>query len=182
MNTVCTSDAQVSAKHNTLIPGPPYTQRFQIHNSHRHNTTPPSRPWSTLSIHSPPTPPTPPQPKHRYTSNTPPVPTGLVKLKPNLVIHSPPSPPTQPRTKRIHISNTRPTPHIRRTTPIHNTSAVLDTIPEPRVTPYAPHSPHLIYPPQQHCRQPHTITLSQQTHMQHKHSTRITVRATTSST
>ena len=54
--------------------------------------TPPhrSRPWSKPPTHSLPTPPTPPQPKHRHMSNTPPVPTGLVKLKPNSFIHSPP--------------------------------------------------------------------------------------------
>ena len=30
--------------------------------------------------------------------------------------------------------------------------------------PHAQHSPHLIHPPHQHCRQPHTITLSEDTH------------------
>ena len=34
--------------------------------------------------------------------------------------------------------------------------------------PHATHLPHLIQPPHQHCCQPHTITLSQQTHMQYK--------------
>ena len=47
--------------------------------------TPPhrSRTLVQTTTHSPPTPPTPPQPKHRHMSNTPPVPTGLVKPKPN---------------------------------------------------------------------------------------------------
>ena len=61
----------------------------------------PSRPLSEPPTHSPPTPLTPPQPKYRHTSNTPPVPTGLVKPKPNPFIHSPPSPPTPPRDKHI---------------------------------------------------------------------------------
>ena len=48
--------------------------------------TPPhrSRPWSKPPTHSPPTP---PQPKHRHMSNTHPVPTGLVKPKPNSLIY-----------------------------------------------------------------------------------------------
>ena len=44
------------------------------------------RPWSKPTTHSSPTP---PQPKHRYASNTPPAPTGLVKSKPYPLIHSP---------------------------------------------------------------------------------------------
>ena len=69
--------------------------------------TPPhhSRPWSK------PLPPTPPQPRHRHTSNTPLVPTTLVKLKPNPLIHSPHSPLTPPLAKHIHISHTPPTSH-----------------------------------------------------------------------
>ena len=47
-----------------------------------------------------------------------------------------PSPPTPPRAK--HISHTPPTPHIPRTTLIHNRSAALGTIPEPRVPPTCP--------------------------------------------
>ena len=43
-----------------------------------------------------------------------------------------------PRAKHIHISHTPPTPHIPRTTLIHNTSAALDIIPEPRVPPTCP--------------------------------------------
>ena len=86
--------------------------------------TPPhrSRPWSKPPTHSTPTPPTPPQLKHRHMSNTPPVPTGLVKPKPNSLIHSPPSP-----QKHIHMSHTPPTPLTTRTSP------VLDKTPEPRV-------------------------------------------------
>ena len=72
------------------------------------------------------------------TSNTPPVHTGLLKPKPNPLIHSPPSPPTPPRSTHIHISPTPPTSHIPRTTLIHNTSAALDTMPEPRVPPTCP--------------------------------------------
>ena len=44
-----------------------------------------------------------------------------------------PSPPTALRVKHIHISHTPPTPLIPRSTLIHNTSAALDTIPEPRM-------------------------------------------------
>ena len=111
----------------------PSTQRFQTHNSPRHNTTPPD---------PGPSHPTTPHPHHRNqntdTSNTPPVPPGLVKPKPNPLIHSPPYPPTPPRAKHIHISHSPPTPHIPRTTLIHNTSAALDIIPEPCVTPTCP--------------------------------------------
>ena len=66
-----------------------------------------SQPWSK--------PPPTPHLHHRnqntgHMSNTPPVPTGLVKHKPNYLIHSPPSPPTLPRAKHIHMSHTPPTP------------------------------------------------------------------------
>ena len=122
MNTGCTSDVQVSAKHNTRIPGPAiYTENPDITPLHR------SRPWSKPPTHSPPTP---PQSNHRHTSNTPPVPIGLVKPKPNSLIHSPPSPPTPPPAKHIHMSHTPPTPL---TTLISSTSPVLDKTPEPRV-------------------------------------------------
>ena len=78
-------------------------------------------------------------PYHRnQNTDTPPVPTGLVKPKPNPLIHSPPSPPTPPLAKHIHISHTPPTPHIPSTTFIHNTPVALDTIPEPRVPPTCP--------------------------------------------
>ena len=59
-------------------------------------------------------------------SNTPPVPTGLVKPKPNSLIHSPPSPPKPPRAKHLHMSHTPPTP-------LTSMSPVLDKTPEPRV-------------------------------------------------
>ena len=71
-----------------------------------------------------------PQPKHRHTSNTPPVPTGLVKPKPNYLIHSPPSSPTPPRAKHMHMSHTPPTPL---TTLISSTSPVLDKTSVPHV-------------------------------------------------
>ena len=109
LNTGCTSDVQVSAKHNTQIPGPAiYTDTWTCH-LHRESRltphtdiTPPhrSRPLSKPPTHSPPTP---PQPKHRHMSNR-----GLVKPKPNSLIHSPPIP---PRAKHIHMSHTPPTPH-----------------------------------------------------------------------
>ena len=49
--------------------------------------------------------------------NTPPVPRGLVKPKPNSLIHSPPSQPTPPRAKHIHMSHTPPT-HLTSTSPV----------------------------------------------------------------
>ena len=111
---------------------------------HTDITTPhPSRPWSDPPTLSPPTPPTPPQPKHRHTSNTPPVPTGLVKSKPNPLINSPHSPPTPPRATHTHLTYSTNSSHSR-TTLIHNTSAALYTIPEPRVPPtcFAFTTPH----------------------------------------
>ena len=126
--------------------------------------TPPhcSRPLSKPPTHYLPTPPTPPQPKHRHMSNTPPVPTGLVKPKPNSLIHSPPSPLTPPRAKHIHMSHTPPTP-------LTSTSHVLH-----KHLNHVYHSytnspqPHLTRTPHQHCRHPRTLTLPQHTHMQHK--------------
>ena len=125
-----------------------------------------------MTVLSPPTPPTLPQHKHRHTSNTPPVSTGLVTPRTNNLIHSPLSPPTPPRAKHIHISHTPPTPPILCTTLIQITSAALDTIPEPRVPPTCPdlHSPqpHLINSPHQHGHHPRTLTLFHHIHMQHK--------------
>ena len=132
--------------------------------------TPPhrSRPLSKPPTHSPPTPPTPPQPKHRHMSNTPPVPKGLVKPKPNSLIHSPPSPPTPLRAKHIHMSHTPPTP-------LTSTSPVLDKTPEPRVplihaltatTPHPDPTPALPSPS-------HTLTA-------HTHATQTTVHASQS--
>ena len=116
---------------------------------------------------TPPTPPTPPQPKHRHTSHTPPVPTGLVKPKPIPLIHSAPSPPSPPLVKAIHISHYPPTVLITRTTLMHNTSAALDIVPEPRVphtcpvltttTPHPSPTPALPSPS-------HPCTLSAYTH------------------
>ena len=54
-------------------------------------------------------------------------------IRPLTPTPSPPSSPTLTRAKHIHISHTPPTPHIPRTALIHNTSAALNTIPEPRV-------------------------------------------------
>ena len=151
----------------------PSTQRIQTHTSYRHNTTPPlptlvqaPYPLPTLHLHTP----TPPQPKHRHMSNTPPVPRGLVKPKPNSLIHSPPSPPTPPRAKHIHMSHTPPTP-------LTSTSPVLDKTPEPRVplinplTAATPHSdPTPALPSPSH---PHTLTA-------HTHATQTTVHASQS--
>ena len=121
-----------------------------------------SRPWSKPPTHFPPTP---PQPKHRRMSNTPPVPTGLVKSKPNSFIQSPPYPPTPSRAKHIHMSHTP-------STPLTSTSPVLDKTPEPCVplihaltATTAPPDPTPALPSPSH---PHTLTLSQHTHMQHK--------------
>ena len=70
LNTGCASDAQVSAKHNTQIPGPAiYTDNPDSHLHTRHNTTPPDpgpNPLSTPHLH---------HPHHRNTDthpNTPP--------------------------------------------------------------------------------------------------------------
>ena len=100
-------------------------------------------------------------------SNTPPVPRGLVKPKPNSLIHSPPSPPTPPRAKHIHMSHTPPTP-------LTSTSPVLDKTPEPRVplihtlTATTPHPyPTPALPSPSH---PHTLTA-------HTHATQTTVHA-----
>ena len=138
--------------------------------------TPPHRyrPLSKPPTHSPPTPPTPPQPKHRHMSNTPPVPTGLVKPKPNSLIHSPPSPPTPPRAKHIHMSHTPPTP-------LTSTSPVLDKTLEPRVplihalTATTPHpDPTPALPSPSHSHSTHTCNTN--------NSTCITVTATTART
>ena len=103
-------------------------------------------------------------------SNTPPVPRGLVKPKPNSLIHSPPSPPTPPRAKHIHMSHTPPTP-------LTSTSPVLDKTPEPRVplihtltatTPHPDPTPALPSP-----SHPHTLTA-------HTHATQTTVHASQS--
>ena len=141
--------------------------------------TPPhrSRPLSKPPTHSPPTPPTPPQPKHRHMANTPPIPRGLVKPKPNSLIHSPPSPPTPPQAKHIHMSHTPPTP-------LTSTSPVLDKTPEPRVplihaltatTPSPrPHTSTTVTLPPSHSHTTHTCNTN--------NSTCITVAATTART
>ena len=103
-------------------------------------------------------------------SNTPPVPRGLVKPKPNSLIHSPPFPPTRPRAKHTHMSHTSPTP-------LTSTSPVLDKTPEPRVplihaltvtTPHPDPTPALPSP-----SHPHTLTA-------HTHATQTTVHASQS--
>ena len=126
----------------------PSTQIIQTHTD-----ITPSQPLQTLvQAPSPPT----LQPKHRHTSNPSPVPTGLVKPKPNPLIHSPCRP--SQNTYTFYTLHQLLIPH---TTLINNTSVALDTIPEPRVR-HALHSPqpHLFHPPQKRCRQPRTITLS----------------------
>ena len=147
----------------------PSTQSIQTHTSHRHNITPRLQilvqapyPLPTTHLHHPHY----PQPKHRHTSNTPSVPTGLVKPKPNSLIHS-------PRAKHIHISHTPPTPHIPRTTLIQTTSTALDTIPEPLVPPTCPAltTPHpSLTPALSSTSHHHTLSAD-------KHATQTTVHA-----
>ena len=91
----------------------------------------------------------------------------MVKPNPNPLIHSTSSPPTPPRaTYTSHILHqlltsqaTHPSliRHLRETQYLNHV-----------YHPHALHSLHLIHAPHQHFRQPHTITLSQQTHMQRK--------------
>ena len=156
-----------------------YTWTCHLHRESRlpYHITPshPSRSWYKTPTHSTPTPPTPPLPKHRHTSNTPHVHTGLVKPKPNAVIHSPPLQPG------CHESTTY-TSHTlyQLLSLIYSTSASLDTILEPRVpatcpalTTTTPHtSPTSVLPLPSH---PHTLSA-------YTHATQTTVRATTAST
>ena len=123
--------------------------------------TPPhgSRPWSKPPTHSPPTP---PQPNHRHMSNTPPVPTGLVKPKPNSLIHSPPlhpHPPSQTHTHVTHSTNTSHSTQARYLYKAKHLNHVYHTY---------THSPqqHLPRTLHQHCCHPRTLTAH--THMQHK--------------
>ena len=98
---------------------------IQTHNSHRYNTTPPLQTMVKTLTNSPPTP---PHPNHTHTCNTPPVITGLVKPKPNLLLYSPSSPPTPPRAKLIlHQPLSSHTSHSSLARQLHY------TIPEPRV-------------------------------------------------
>ena len=95
-----TSDAQVSVKNNTQIPGPAiYTGNPDITPLH------PSRPWSKPLTHSPPTP---PQPKHTHVQHS----TCSHRIGNAQTQSSHPSLPTLPRAKHIHISHTPPTPLI----------------------------------------------------------------------
>ena len=123
--------------------------------------TPPhrSRPWSKPPTHSPHTP---PQPNHRHMSNTPPVPTGLVKPKPNSLIYSPTLHPHRPEpntytchTLHQHLSQAR---HMYYTKHLNHVYHSYTHSPQP----------HLTRTAHQHCRHPRTLTLSQHTHMQHK--------------
>ena len=97
-----------------------YTNTWTCHLHRKSRLTPPHRyrPWSKTPTHSPPTPRTPPQPKHRHTSNTPPVPTGLVK--PNYLFHSPPpsnhTAPRQTHKHVIHFTNTSHYTHLKHVT------------------------------------------------------------------
>ena len=113
----------------------PSTQIIQTRTSHRHNTTPPLQTLVQT-----------PYPLPTYTTNTTATKTqthvqhspcshriGKVQTQSShpLSTHAAPS--------QTHTYlTTPPTPHIPRTTLIHNTSAALDTIPEPRVLPTCP--------------------------------------------
>ena len=154
LNTGCTSDAQVSAKHNKHIPGPiictenPDSQLTQT----SHHPTPktlvqapyPLPTYTTHAIPRHPRHPTPSHTTHATTTKTQthvqhfPCSHRIGKAQTQLFNPLTPSPPTPPRAKHIHISHTPPTPLIPRTTLIHDTSAAIDTIPEPRIPPTCP--------------------------------------------
>ena len=151
---------QVSAKHNTQIPGPAiYTDNPD---SHRHNTTPP---LPTL-VQAP-------YPLTTYTTATKtqthvqhsPCPQRIGKAQTQVSHPLTPSPPTPPRAKHKHMSHTPPTP-------LTSTSPELDKTPEPRVphihaltatTPHPDPTPALPSP-----SHPHTLTA-------HTHATQTTV-------
>ena len=84
----------------------PSTQIIQTHNTHKHNTTPPSQTLAqaahTLSPNTTHTTAT----KQRHISHFPHVPPELIKPKPNPVTHSPPTPLTPPQAKHIYMSHT----------------------------------------------------------------------------
>ena len=160
-----------------------YTDITQTHYSHRHNTTPPIH---TL-VQAPYKLPT--YATHTTTTKTQthvqhfPCSHRIGKSQTKYSHPLTPSPPTLTRAIHLHISHTPPTPHIQRTTLLHNMSAVIDTIPEPRVPPTC-HSPTTPHPP------PHaSISVNHtQSHSLSRHtcntdnSTRITVTATTAFT
>ena len=172
MNTGCTSDVQVSAKHNTQIPGPAiYTENPDSHLTQHHPTTPdpcPS-PLPTPHLHH----------RNQNTDTCPTLPLSPQDWKsPNPILSSthPPSPPTPPRAKHIHMSHTPPTP-------LTSTSPVLDKTPEPRVprihalTATTPHpDPTPALPSPSHPHSTHTCNTStvhasqslQQPHAQHR--------------
>ena len=118
----------------------PSTHIIQTHISHRHNATSPLQTLVQAPTHSPPTPPTLPQPKHRHTSNTPHVLTGLVKPKSNPLIHSLTHPSLHPRRSEpnTYTSHTLHQLLFPRNTLIPSMSALLHTLPEPRVPPTCP--------------------------------------------
>ena len=135
------------------IPGPAiYTENPDT--SHGHNTTPP--------------PVQAPYPLHTYTTNTTATKTQTYVQHPILSSTNPPLHPRrpEPNTYTSHILHqllTSHAPHTSITRQLRETQYLNHVYHT-----HAPHSPHLIHPPHQNCRQPHTITLSQQIHMQHK--------------
>ena len=136
--------------------GLPSTQIIWTHNSHKHNTILPLKtlvqapyPIPTYITHTTAT------QIHRHTSNTPPVPTGLVKPKPLAL-----SPPLHPR---------RPEPN---TYTYHTLHQLL--IPRTTTTPHSFTTPALLSP-----SHPHTLSINT---FNTNNSTRITVTATTAST
>ena len=105
------------------------TTHTDITQPHPSNPGPSLYPLSTYTIHTTAT------QTQTHVQHSP-VPTGLVKPKPNAHIHSLiPSTSTPHRAKHIYITHTPPTPLIPRFTLIPSTSAVLDTIHEPRAPP-----------------------------------------------
>ena len=136
---------QVSARHNTQIPGPAiYTENPD---SHRHNTTP----LLPTLVQAP------------Y-----PLPTYITATKTQTHVQHSPCPqrigkaqtkfshPLTPLSKHIHMSHTPPTP-------LTSTSPVLDKTPEPRVPLI-----HALTAPRPYTSTAVTLPLSQHTHMQHK--------------
>ena len=110
--------------------------------------------------------PTPPQPKHRNTSNTPPVSTGVGKSQTQSSHLLTPLPPIPLRAKHIHISHTPRTPLTLRTTLIPSTSAALDTI-------HHNHSSSIPYTSSSVTSHPYTISA-------YTHATQTTVHASQS--
>ena len=138
----------------------PSTQIIQTHNSHRHNTTPPLQTLIQAPAHSPHTPSTPPQPKHRHTSNTSPVPTGLVNTKSKPLIHSPHLHPCRPEQ---NVSPNQPTPP--------NSKQINHLSPNHIYTKSTPNHIHHHYVPSVTLTYTaHIISLTAPTHAPHGHS------------